>query len=603
MNFEDLPSELWFLILSYLSPLEAFYTFNNINNSRIQAILTDMYVIRRDDDDYSSALRISLAQVPLFIYNFAVSNLLSFYSNVIHSLTLSNDRTPGQIASFLDKYSFKYDFPYLKCLHLIEPTANEFDLIVNDLSTVRKVVFQSKEMHLFNSNTMHKLLYSKFSITDCHLSQFRQDFICPSSYSCIRNLVIHSCDYLSFITILDQFSLLNSLSIRSLSISRHVQLTSIHLMNHPVLVKHLKLRAISIPFDYLQIVFPYLENLRKFSFAILCNEGFDYVNSDKWQMIIGNYWPLLEKFEIYSELWHLTPFDIDELYPQLWAFRNHSFWVERQMQFIVDFYQDKSDFNLIFYSSPYQDEKFSNQWGYPIETVFSSSNTNDSLPIANIYRNVNHLVLTVYNNKHMKNELSNSPHVFLTLETLTLQFEHSVSSVLFGHFATKIMNLNSIKHLILNDRCHTVATFSELVRRLPNMTKLTITSNQRILIKQIFQKRNEGLRTLLGDRLLYLNLLYDGVINYETVQHIRFYFPKLQSFSACLPHFEDFRDAIPAFIYHMKSLQYLRIGLEGDNDKKNFTTQDMYHWFQRHNIVQELKLSIDTYTNSIHIWL
>ncbi len=135
------------------------------------------------------------------------------------------------------------------------------------------------------------------------------------------------------------------------------------------------------------------------------------------------------------------------------------------------------------------------------------------------------------------------------------------------------------------------------------MTKLTITSNHRILMKQIFQKRNERLLFLLTQRLLHLNLLYDGVISYETVQAIRYHFPDLQSFSACVPHFEDFRDAIPAFIRHMKSLQYLHIGLECDTDKKNFSTQDMYDWFRRHNISQELKLFIDTYTNSIHIWL
>ncbi|CAM4851495.1 unnamed protein product, partial [Rotaria magnacalcarata] len=27
---------------------------------------------------------------------------------------------------------------------------------------------------------------------------------------------------------------------------------------------------------------------------------------DKWQMIIRNYWPLLTKFQFYSELWYLT---------------------------------------------------------------------------------------------------------------------------------------------------------------------------------------------------------------------------------------------------------------------------------------------------------
>jgi hypothetical protein len=141
------------------------------------------------------------------------------------------------------------------------------------------------------------------------------------------------------------------------------------------------------------------------------------------------------------------------------------------------------------------------------------------------------------------------------------------------------------------------------VSGLPNMNKLTITSNNRILIKQLFQRRNEGLLLLLSQRLLHLNLLYDGVITYETVQTIRYNFPRLKSFSACLPHFEDFRDTIPSFIRSMNSLQYLHIGLEGDNDKKNFVTQDMYDWFRRHNILHEFKLRIDTYTNSIHIWL
>ena len=135
------------------------------------------------------------------------------------------------------------------------------------------------------------------------------------------------------------------------------------------------------------------------------------------------------------------------------------------------------------------------------------------------------------------------------------------------------------------------------------MTKLTITSNHRILMKQIFQQRNEHLLSLLRRRLLHFNLLYDGVMSYETVEAIRFNFPRLKSFTACLPHFEDFRDAIPSLIRHMKSLQYLHIGLEADHSRKNFVTQDMYEWFQRHNISNEIRLHIDTYTNSIHIWL
>jgi len=273
MKIEDLPGELWFLILSYLSPLEAFYAFNNINNARIHSILIDMYLIRHDEDNCSSILNISLVHIPLFMYNFAISNVISFYSNVIYSLTLSNERTPGQINHFLEKYSFKYDFTYLKSLRLIEPTSNEFNIIINDLSNIIKLDIQSKEMHSFDINIIQKILYSKPTINHCSLSQFRQDFILNNSYSFIKKLIINSCDYLCFINILNHFSLLEKLSINILSMSRNVILSSINLINNSILIKHLKLRAFSIPFNYLQILFPYLENIHIFSLSIFCDEG------------------------------------------------------------------------------------------------------------------------------------------------------------------------------------------------------------------------------------------------------------------------------------------------------------------------------------------
>ncbi len=361
MKLEDLPGELWFLILSYLSPLEAFYAFNNITNARIQSILIDMYLIEREEDNCSSILNISLVHLPLFMYNFAISNVISFYSNIIYSLTLSNERTPGQINNFLEKYSFKYDFTYLKILRLIEPTSNEFNRIINDLTTIEKLDIQSKEMHLFDLDIIQKILYFKSTIIHCCLSQFREDFILNNSYSFIQILYINSCDYLCFIHILNHFSLLEKLSIHTLSMSRHVILSSINLMNNSILIKHLKLRAFSIPFNYLQILFPYFENLHRFSLSILCDEGFNYVNNDQWQMIINNYWPLLTSFQFYGELWHLTSTDFDEIYPQLLAFQNDSFWIERKIEFLTDFYQDKNSLHLIFYTNPYLDEKFSNQ--------------------------------------------------------------------------------------------------------------------------------------------------------------------------------------------------------------------------------------------------
>ena len=135
------------------------------------------------------------------------------------------------------------------------------------------------------------------------------------------------------------------------------------------------------------------------------------------------------------------------------------------------------------------------------------------------------------------------------------------------------------------------------------MNKLTITGNHRILIKQIFEPRNRQLLTILRRRLLHLNILYDGITLYETLRAIRYQLPQLKSFSACLPHFEDFRDAIPMFVRYMISLEYLHIGLDGDNDKRHFGSQNMYEWFKRRTILRHFKLYIDTYTNSLHVWL
>lgn len=269
MKLEDLPGELWFLILSYLSPLEAFYTFKSINNRRIYSILIDMYLIRQVDNNSSLKLNISLACIPLFMYNFAMSNIISHYSNLIQSLKLSNVQTPGQINDFIKRYSFQY----VKSLCLIEPTSDELNIIVKDLANVKMLDIQSKSMHSFDVDTIKTILYSKPSINSCCLTQFYEDFISIDSYSFIQTLKIDSCDYLCFINILNHFCLLENLSINSLSISQNTTLTSNNLTQNPILIKDLQIRALSIPFHYFLLLFPSFEKLQRFSLSIMCDEG------------------------------------------------------------------------------------------------------------------------------------------------------------------------------------------------------------------------------------------------------------------------------------------------------------------------------------------
>jgi len=65
----------------------------------------------------------------------------------------------------------------------------------------------------------------------------------------------------------------------------------------------------------------------------------------------------------------------------------------------------------------------------------------------------------------MRYDLDKSSNYFASIDTLTVRFEQNVSSVLFGFYIEKLINLDYIKHLVLNDKCHSIATFYELVLR------------------------------------------------------------------------------------------------------------------------------------------
>jgi hypothetical protein len=65
----------------------------------------------------------------------------------------------------------------------------------------------------------------------------------------------------------------------------------------------------------------------------------------------------------------------------------------------------------------------------------------------------------------MRYELDKSSRYFATIDTLTIRFEQNVSSALFGLYIQKTINLNYVKHLALNDKCHSIPTLYELILR------------------------------------------------------------------------------------------------------------------------------------------
>ena len=65
----------------------------------------------------------------------------------------------------------------------------------------------------------------------------------------------------------------------------------------------------------------------------------------------------------------------------------------------------------------------------------------------------------------MRYELNNFSRYFPNIDTLNVRFEQHVSSALFRLYVEKVINLNSIKHLTLSGKCHSIVTLYEFVLR------------------------------------------------------------------------------------------------------------------------------------------
>ncbi|CAF4827854.1 unnamed protein product, partial [Rotaria socialis] len=63
----------------------------------------------------------------------------------------------------------------------------------------------------------------------------------------------------------------------------------------------------------------------------------------------------------------------------------------------------------------------------------------------------------------MRYELDKISRYFPNVDTLTVRFEQHASSALFRLYIEKIINLDHIKHLVLDGKCHTMATLYELI--------------------------------------------------------------------------------------------------------------------------------------------
>lgn len=65
----------------------------------------------------------------------------------------------------------------------------------------------------------------------------------------------------------------------------------------------------------------------------------------------------------------------------------------------------------------------------------------------------------------MRYELNTFSRYFPHIDSLTVRFEQHVSTALFLLYIKKFINLDNIRSLVLNGKCHTMAILYELVLR------------------------------------------------------------------------------------------------------------------------------------------
>ncbi len=96
MKFEILPNEILILCFEYLNAIDIFYSFDGLND-RLNRLIRNLSKSKFD--------------------RFCVEILSHLHiKQQIHSLYLSNNRTCGQIQSFLSYFSF-HEFSHLQSLH------------------------------------------------------------------------------------------------------------------------------------------------------------------------------------------------------------------------------------------------------------------------------------------------------------------------------------------------------------------------------------------------------------------------------------------------------------------------------------------------------
>lgn len=551
MKFENLPNELFYDLFEFLSIIDRFHSFHNLNNH-----LNNLLYYNKQKS------HLNFQSISKYDLTFICQNYLPFIINQINSLYLSDDDKTPFLSEFLFSSGFTLNqFNYLQNLILnrIYCLNQIFEIIpqcyyLTHLTIIKCFCGQHHEkdfQFIINSIwNLSKLIYFKL---DDNLPGHRLlIYISNKSYS-IKYLSIKNihCDFQTLSHLFEYTPNLQQLYTTIFCGSRDEQLNS---FNWSIISLNIIQKS---SLNTMINLFQHLINLS----TLIIETNYVYLDGYKWESILLKYLPNIKNFRLKMRFELSTQMSREEQIDLLLDSFRTSFWIEKYQWFVqCDWSLSKLHPYAVLYTLPHIFHDFL------YDNLCQSKSTLLKHRNSYSYNYVKSLQYVEYENQLIKHSYSSSIQ-FLNIQHLYITLPYD------NHFWLRIPTLNQLKTLDvrLNNNLG-YYYLQNLLNRTTKLYSLTFRCLQNISLK-LFHLINPSIRRL--DFLSMSTLPNEHFNNFEC--HLLSTSSLGQQCNILLIKVQN-RLNILQLIENMFNLRTLIIQCEDDNS----TNDELIQWLYEH---------------------
>ena len=520
MSLLIFPDEVLLDIFDYLSFTEIIAAFYEtmLHNRRIQNLINNQLRAM-----HVSSIDLRSMTKSQFLHTCRTLRSQENVCEKIHSLTLSNEETFGQIRLFTTHLPLD-QMVHLKQLTLIRPSLDEYHILFpTHVSSLTHLTLQYPECdddgRVILIDEMADLI--ELTVRSEASVQFR------SEYNRVERLTISQLNLIDLIGFSTFFPNLRYLDLTLTGTD--MDLNQIHIP----LLSVLKLRAWKVSHELCEKFVRQLPQLRELFYSndVQWTRN-SLVDGYRFQKLI-EHMPLLELFEIDVHLVKTQSTDICELAA---SFQN-PFYLSKNWNIVCESRPNSSDFHI--YSIPISNT-------LKLEIAADSFVSSAVLPVDNPHARVNYLRLNMTSNWPLVTRFF--PNVD-TLELLQINASKVIPALSILSYLNKSMFLSQIRKLILPSPCHFDGVLLNylLQQSAPNINHLDVSCQYLLgLIKTNAVQSPLPIRTLI--------LRNDDLPLDDTDVFIEFFKTQLHCLSLNLPNNESTPHTIELFLDRCQAL-------------------------------------------------